>query len=107
MTAVIHVLLVLLVVVTWLGCLGFARLRTPMDRLHCAAFVNVAVGAVLVVVAFLSDGPSTRAWKVLATVVAGVAGGAVLSHAVARALFYRDRFGHLETHDHARPEAPR
>ena len=92
MTAAIAVLLAVLVGVTWLGCLGFARLRTPLDRLHCAAFVNVAGGAVLVAVAFLADGSSIRAWKVLAMVLAGMLGGAALSHAAGRALLYRDRF---------------
>ncbi len=92
MTVVVDGLLVLLVAVTWLGCLGFVRLRTALDRLHCAAFVNVAAGAVLVAAAFAADGPSVRAWKVLVTVAAGVAGGAALSHAAGRALLYRERF---------------
>ena len=92
MTALLAVLLAALVAVTWLGCLGFARLRAPLDRLHCAAFVNVAAGAVLVGVVFAADGPSVRAWKVLVAVVASVLGGAALSHAAGRALLYRDRF---------------
>ena len=96
MTFVIDVLLALLVAVTWLGCIGFARLRTPLDRLHCAAFVNVAAGMVLVALAFAADGPSTRAWKVLAAVLAGVAGGAALSHAAGRALLHRERFRRVE-----------
>ena len=91
-TLAVDALLVLLVAVTWLGCIGFTRLRTPLDRLHCAAFVNVAAGLVLVAVAFLADGASTRAWKVLLTVLAGVLGGAALSHAAGRALLYRERF---------------
>ena len=92
MTTVIAVLLAVLVGVTWLGCLGFARLRTPLDRLHCAAFVNVAAGALLVAVAFCADGSSVRAWKVLFAAAASVLGGAALSHAAGRALLYRDRF---------------
>lgn len=92
MTTLIAVLLAVLVGVTWLGCLGFARLRTALDRLHCAAFVNVAGGGVLVMVSFAADGSSVRSWKVLAAVLAGVLGGAALSHAAGRALLYRDRF---------------
>ncbi len=95
MTLVVDGLLGLLVAVTWLGCLGFVRLRTPLDRLHCAAFVNVAAGAVLAAAAFAADGPSVRSWKVLATVLAGVVGGAALSHAAGRALLYRERFRSL------------
>ena len=95
-TAAITVLLTVLVGVTWLGCLGFARLRTPLDRLHCVAFVNVAGGTVLVALVFLADGSSIRAWKVLATVLASVLGGAALSHAAGRTLLYRDYFRRSE-----------
>ena len=92
MTAVIDGLLGLLVAVTWLGCLGFARLRSPLDRLHCAGFVNAAGGIVLAAVAFAADGPSDRAFKVLLTVAVTLVSGAALSHAVGRALLYRGRF---------------
>ena len=92
MTIAIDVLLALLVAAVWLGCLGFLRLKGPLDRLHCAAFVNVGAGSVLVLLAFLADGSSTRAWKVVVIVVASVAGGAALSHAAGRAVLYRDRF---------------
>ena len=49
----------------WLGSAGFARLRSPLDRLHCTAFVNAAVGTALTVAAFVSDGVSSRAVKIL------------------------------------------
>lgn len=92
MTAVlIDACLALLVAVAWLGCLGFVRLRTPLDRLHVAAFVNVGAGFFLVLAAFLADGVSVRACKLLLAVVAGMAGNAALSHAVGRAVFVRGR----------------
>lgn len=94
----IHGLLGLLVAVTWLGCLGFARLRSPLDRLHCAGFVNAAAGTLLAAVAFAADGPSDRAFKVLLSVAVSLLAGAALSHAVGRALLYRGRFGELGTH---------
>ncbi len=97
MTVVIDMLLGLLVAVTWLGCLGFARLRSPLDRLHCASFVNAAAGVLLAAVAFLADGPSDRAFKVLLTVAVSLVAGSALSHAVGRALLYRGRFGELGT----------
>lgn len=95
MTAVINGLLGLLVAVTWLGCLGFARLRSPLDRLHCAAFVNAAGGLLLAAVALAADGPSDRAFKVLLTVAVTLLAGSALSHAVGRALLYRGRFAEL------------
>ena len=99
MTAVINGLLGLLVAVTWLGCLGFARLRSPLDRLHCAGFVNAATGVLLAAVAFAADGPSDRAFKVLLTVAVSLVAGSALSHAIGRALLYRGRFGELGTRE--------
>ena len=89
----VDVLLALLVGATWLGCLGFARLRRPLDRLHCATFVNASGGLLLAAVAFAADGASDRAFKVLLTVAVSLVSGAALSHAVGRALIYRGRFG--------------
>ncbi len=95
MTAVIDVLLGVLVAVTWLGCLGFARLRTPLDRLHCASFVNAAGGMLLAAIAFAADGASDRAFKILLMVAVTLLAGAALSHALGRALLYRGRYGEL------------
>lgn len=95
MTMLIDALLGLLVAVTWLGCLGFARLRTPLDRLHCASFVNAAAGVLLAVTAFVADGASDRAFKILLMVAVTLVSGAALSHALGRALLYRGRFGEL------------
>ncbi len=89
MTALTDALLMLLVALVWLGCLGFVRLRSPLDRLHCASFVNVAAGLVLVVLGFTADGASVRACKIVLIALVTVVVGAALSHVVARALVYR------------------
>jgi multisubunit Na+/H+ antiporter MnhG subunit len=88
---IIAVLLAVVVGATWLGCFGFARLRTPLDRLHCVAFVNFTAGTALTIAAFVADGPSTRAFKILLMTLLSLAGGAALSHATGRALWMRDR----------------
>lgn len=85
----ITALLAVLVAAVWLGCLGFARLRTPLDRLHCVTFVNVVAGAALSVTAFLADGPSTRAFKILLIALVSAGFGSALSHAVGRSLWMR------------------
>ena len=95
MTVLIDLLLGALVAATWLGCLGFARLRTPLDRLHCASFVNTAGGVLLAIIAFAADGPSDRAFKILLMVAVTLVAGAALSHALGRAVLYRGRFGEL------------
>lgn len=99
MSVVIDGLLGLLVATVWLGCLGFVRLRTPLDRLHCASFVNVVAGALLVVLAFAADGVSDRALKVLLSVAITLVAGSALSHALGRALLYRERSADLQMRD--------
>jgi multisubunit Na+/H+ antiporter MnhG subunit len=87
--AAIDVLLALAVVAVWLGCLGFARLEAARDRLHCVAFVAATAGPLLTAAAFVADGVSDRALKVLAVTVIALLGGAASSHATARALLER------------------
>ena len=74
----------------WLGALGFVRLRTALDRLHCATFVNVAAGLSLTLAVLVSDGLTSRSWKAVALLLTTVLVGAATSHAVGRALHLRD-----------------
>jgi multisubunit Na+/H+ antiporter MnhG subunit len=86
---VIAILLVALVLCTWLACIGFVRLHTPLDRLHCVAFVNVTSGFFLVLVAFAADGLSPRSLKILIMAVLGVLSGAAGAHVIGRAVLQR------------------
>lgn len=89
MTAAIAILLVLMVLSAWLGALGFLRLRSPLDRLHAAAFTGVVCGFLLVIVAFLADGASQRACKILLIWMVLLLSGGASSHALGRALLLR------------------
>lgn len=91
MSFAIDTLLAFMVLLVWLGCLGFARMRTPLDRLHCVAFVNVTAGSVLVLTAFLSDGASVRAGKILLIVATSLLTGAAMSHATGRMILAREQ----------------
>ena len=82
-------LLTVMVLTVWLGCAGFARLRAPLDRIHCVAFVNTTAGSALILAAFLSDGVSVRALKILLMVAASLLAGAATSHAVGRSILLR------------------
>ena len=82
--------LALLVLTIWIGCFGFARLSSPYDRLHCATFVAAAGGVLMVLAAFLADGASDRAWKILLLVILVLVNGAALSHALSRAVAWRE-----------------
>jgi multicomponent Na+:H+ antiporter subunit G len=86
---IIEALLAVMVVCAWIGCAGFARLRAPLDRMHCVTFVNATSGTALVVTAFVADGPSDRAFKTLLVVGIGLLAGAAMSHATGRALLLR------------------
>jgi multicomponent Na+:H+ antiporter subunit G len=86
---VIDGLLAVLVLAAWLGAAGFARLRTPLDRLHCVTFVSVLSGGALVVTALVSDGLSDRAGKIVLMVLLSLLSGAATAHAVGRALIHR------------------
>jgi multicomponent Na+:H+ antiporter subunit G len=88
-TAAIDALLIVMVLATWLGCAGFARLRGPLDRMHCVTFVAVTAGTALTLAAFLADGVSDRALKILVVTLLCLLSGAVNAHAIGRALLTR------------------
>lgn len=82
-------LLGIAVLCAWLGCAGFARLRGPLDRLHCVTFVAVTAGTALTVAAWITDGASIRAGKMLFLLVILLVSGAAMTHAIGRALVSR------------------
>lgn len=85
----IDLLLGIAVLAAWVGAAGFLRLRDPLDRLHCVAFVNATAWVALAVAAFVADGLSDRALTILLVAVIGLVAGAAMSHATGRALLLR------------------
>lgn len=85
----IDILLAFMAVAAWLGVAAFFRLRTALDRIHCVTFVNATAGMALTLAAFISDGASDRALKILLFTVVSLLIGASLSHATGRALLLR------------------
>jgi multicomponent Na+:H+ antiporter subunit G len=81
--------LALCVAASWLGCVGFARLRSPLDRIHCVAFVNVTAGTALALAAIATDGITPRTVKIVFLVLVSILAGAATAHATARSLFDR------------------
>lgn len=92
-SALVDLLLGLAVVCAWIGAAGFARLVSALDRLHAVTFVTVGSGLSIVLAAFVADGPSTRAFKILVLWFVALVGGAAVNQAVARAIFTRDEAG--------------
>lgn len=101
--ALTNVLLAVAVLAAWLGCAGFARLRTPLDRMHCVAFVNATAGTSLALAAFVADGVSVRALKILMVVGLSLLVGAATSHVTGRALLLRGSAPETGTQRESRP----
>jgi len=88
-----NALLIFVIASIWIGCIGFARLSTPLDRLHCVSFVAASAGPLAVALAFAADGFSDRAWKIVLLVVLMLVNGAALTHATARTIVWRASTG--------------
>ncbi len=93
MTAITDLLLAFATLCVWLGCLGFVRLRGALDRLHCATFVASTAGPAVLLATFATRGGSASVVKVVFLMGSLLLSGAVLAHAVARALTWRGRQG--------------
>jgi len=89
MTLLTPVFVALAVASAWIGCLGFLRLRDPLDRLHCVTFCNVVSGFMLLLAALLNDGAASRPLKILLIWVITIIAGALTSHATGRAVHAR------------------
>lgn len=81
--------LVAAVTAVWLSVVGFARLRTPLDRLHCVTFLNLTAGTLLAAAALLTDGVSNRSLTVVFIVALNLLCGAATSHVTGRAFLQR------------------
>ena len=90
---IVDILLAIAVISAWVAAAGFARLTSALDRMHCVAFVTLGCGLPIVAAAFLADGFSTRAFKLLLLFVVALVAGAAVNHAVARTIFTRDEVG--------------
>ncbi len=93
MTVLADLLLAVATLSVWLACAGFVRLRGPLDRLHCATFVASTAGPAVILAAFASQGGSPSVVKVVFLFACLLLSGAGLSHAIGRALIWRDRQG--------------
>ncbi len=90
---VVDILLAIAIISAWIAAAGFARLTAALDRMHCVAFVTIGCGLPIVLAAFLADGFSTRAFKLLLLFAVALVAGAAVNQAVGRAIFTRDEVG--------------
>ncbi|HET7300724.1 MAG TPA: monovalent cation/H(+) antiporter subunit G [Oleiagrimonas sp.] len=89
MTIVIDALLALAVLVAWVMALAFFRLRSGYDRLHAITFFNLVGGGAITAAVVIRDGLTFRTFQCVLIWLVVVSAGALLSHAIARALRLR------------------
>jgi len=77
------------VAAAWLGMLAYLRMKTPLERLHVVAFVNVVTGGMFVLAAWLADGASGRTLKCTAMWLTMLLVGSLSSHVTGRAINLR------------------
>ncbi len=86
MTVATESLLVFAVLVAWVTALAFLRVHSNYDRLHAITFFNLLAGGAITAAVVIRDGLSARTFQAVLVWLVVVAGGALLSHAIARAL---------------------
>ena len=82
-------LLAFAVLTAWVTTIAFLRLRTPLERLHAITFFNIVAGGAITAAVIISDGFTGRTFKCALVWLVVAGGGALLSHATARALHLR------------------
>ena len=96
MTWLAGLFIALMVAVAWLAAAGFARLRAPLDRLHCVTFVNAGCGLTMLAASVAGDGFSNRTGNILLVVALNLLGGAAGSYAIGRALRVRGSLSEVD-----------
>lgn len=89
----VDVFLALAVATSWLGAAAFLLLAAPYDRLHAAAYVILGAGFFVTLAVIASNPVSALALKGVIIYAALVATGAIVNHAIGRALRLRDESG--------------
>lgn len=89
MNVAIGMLLTSGVIACWIAALSFARLRTPLERIHAVSFANIAGGAMLTLAAMIGSTPAAAAKCALIWLLTVIV-AALLSHVTGRALLLRD-----------------
>jgi multisubunit Na+/H+ antiporter MnhG subunit len=89
MSALTDALLGLAVFSAWVGAFTFLRFDTPLERIHPVTFFNVVTLGLLTLAGFTSRGVTPQTLKCVLLWLTNITVGALLSHAVARAIHLR------------------
>jgi multicomponent Na+:H+ antiporter subunit G len=88
-TIAIDTLLGFAVLIAWITAAAFFRLRSGYDRLHAITFFNLVGGGAITAAVVIHDGLAPRTFQAVLIWLVIVSAGALLSHAIARALRLR------------------
>ncbi|MGH8111799.1 MAG: monovalent cation/H(+) antiporter subunit G [Rhodanobacteraceae bacterium] len=89
MNIAVDALLAFAVLIAWIIALAFLRLRSGYDRLHAITFFNLVGGGAITAAVAITDGFTARTFQCVLIWLVVASAGALLSHAVARALRMR------------------
>lgn len=89
MNAAVAALLAFAVLVAWVMALAFVRMPSQFGRLHAITFFNLVVGGATTAAVVVADGFTARSFQAVLIWLVVVVGGALLSHAIGRALQLR------------------
>lgn len=89
------ILLAVVVLSCWLGCLGMLRMRDPFQAMHYLSLPACLGSIALTVAVFIQTGSGNTAWKTLLICLCLLAVNSVVTHATARAFRTRE-LGHWE-----------
>lgn len=87
----IVVLLASALAVEWLCSLGMLAMRTPYDRLHAIGPANILPPAFVAAAVLVDSGFSSSAIKASLIALALILSSPVLTHAIARTAYLRER----------------
>jgi multicomponent Na+:H+ antiporter subunit G len=85
----VDALLALAVLVAWITTAAFLRWRSGYEGLHAITFFNLVGGGAIIAALVISDGPTARTFQCVLIWLVVASAGALLSHAIARALRLR------------------
>ena len=89
MSVLVCTLLAIAVLSALLATIAFARMTTPLERLHPGGFVAVVSGGAIVGAGFATVGVTGQSIKMLLIVIVMGLSGALANHAIGRALHLR------------------
>lgn len=89
MNLLVGALLTIAVMSALLATIAFARMATPLERLHAGGFLGAVSGSAIVGAGFATVGVTGQSIKMLLILIVLVLSGALANHAIGRALYLR------------------